>query len=341
MSQFRRPPPRRAAFTLIELLVVIAIIAVLIALLLPAVQQAREAARRTQCKNNLKQLGLACHNYADVHGQFPQNYDCAWGPNAGENGPTSWLVASLPFIDQSPLFNRYNFNDPGGNNGTVSVNGSTNQQLRLTVINAFLCPSNPQPAVRQNQNQGYGSGNGGGPNAAGTDYTGNLGHVWGGWKDCGAVPNFAGIPAAGSNPGTPWMDGDSDNDISYSNGVFNYRGASKLRDITDGTSNTVMVFEDMHWAGGNPFNYSYTWDSAWMSPLGALGNMRNPINDRQYHLSQGGQGEPRCHGWSSNHVGGAHAVLCDGTVKFISENIAHQIRYGIATRAGSETLGEF
>ena len=93
-------------FTLIELLVVIAIIAVLIALLLPAVQQAREAARRTQCKNNLKQLGLACHNYADVHGQLPQNYDCAWGPNAGENGPTSWLVASLPFIDQSPLFNR-------------------------------------------------------------------------------------------------------------------------------------------------------------------------------------------------------------------------------------------
>ena len=319
----------------------IAIIAVLIALLLPAVQQAREAARRTQCKNNLKQLGLACHNYADVFGQFPQNYDSCW-QSGTENGPTSWLVASLPYIDNAPLFNQYNFNDKGGNIGTAAgPTGTNNQTLRKLVIPAFLCPSNPQPSVRQNQNQGYGSGNGGGPDAAGTDYVGNLGHVWGGWRDCNAVPTFPGVPGPGSNPGTPWIDGDSDNDISNSNGVFNYRGAAKLRDITDGTSNTILVFEDMHWAGGNPFNYSYTWDSAWMSPLGALGNLRNPTNDRQYHLTQGGQGEPRCHGWSSNHVGGAHALLCDGTVRFVSENIANQIRYGLATRNGGEVLGEF
>ena len=341
-SKSRSKWGRARAFTLIELLVVIAIIAVLIALLLPAVQQAREAARRTQCKNNLKQLGLACHNYADVFLQFPQNYDSCWLNASIENGPTSWLVASLPYIDNAPLFNQYNFNDKGGNNGTAAgPTGTNNQTLRRLVIPAFVCPSNPQTPVRQNQNQGYGSGNGGGPDAAGTDYVGNLGHVWGGWRDCGAVPNFPGIPAAGS-AGTPWMDGDSDNDIRNSNGVFNYRGAAKLRDITDGTSNTVLVFEDMHWVNGRTTASQYTNDSAWMSPLGAIGNMRNPVNDRQYRVAQGGgTTEPRCHGLSSMHVGGCHILLCDGTVRFLSENIAHQTRYALATRSGSEIVGEF
>ena len=78
-----------------------------------------------------------------------------------------------------------------------------------------------------------------------------------------------------------------------------------------------------------------------MSPLGALGNMRNPINDRQYHLSQGGQGEPRCHGWSSNHVGGAHAVLCDGTVKFISENIDYATWVRLGARNDGQVIGEY
>lgn len=335
---------QQRGFTLIELLVVIAIIAVLIALLLPAVQQAREAARRSQCKNNLKQLGLACHNYHDTFNQMPQNYDCAWGPGRADRGGNfSWIVAALPYMDQAPLFNQINFNDKQGNDGTTPLvaGGPTNRQLRLTILNGLLCPSNPQPSVRVNQNPGYNSGNGGGNNAAGTDYVGNLGHVWSGWKDCGAVPTFPGVPAAGANPGTPWMDGDSDNEISFYNGVFNYRGSAKLRDLTDGTSTTIIVFEDMHWAGGNPFSFSYTWDSAWMSPLGAINALRNPMNDKQYHLTQGGQGEPRCHGWSSNHVGGAHALMGDGTVRFMSENLDHRIRFGLATRGGNEVLGDF
>ena len=120
MRKFRWPV-RRLGFTLIELLVVIAIIAVLIALLLPAVQQARESARRTQCKNNLKQLGLALHNYHDVHGQFPQNYDSAWGLGVGAAGSISWswLVMSLPYIDQGAMYNLFDFstfNAAGRNN---------------------------------------------------------------------------------------------------------------------------------------------------------------------------------------------------------------------------------
>ncbi len=132
---------RRAGFTLIELLVVIAIIAILIALLLPAVQQAREAARRTQCKNHLKQLGLAMHNYHDVHGMFPianapssqniggatlnNNYNPYYGFSA--------QVMMLPFLDQAPLYQSFDFN-------TTAVNG-TNNALRLTKIPAFNCPS--------------------------------------------------------------------------------------------------------------------------------------------------------------------------------------------------------
>src|SRR5579863_932391 len=107
---------RRSGFTLIELLVVIAIIAVLVALLLPAVQQAREAARRSQCKNNLKQLALACHNYHEISGQFPNNYD---GRPIAENagnwqlsiGDFGWIVMALPMMDQAPIYNQINFND--------------------------------------------------------------------------------------------------------------------------------------------------------------------------------------------------------------------------------------
>ena len=126
MSRLNRRP---RGFTLIELLVVIAIIAVLIALLLPAVQQAREAARRTQCKNNAKQLGLALHNYHDTFLMFPMSYGQG---NYGEGGKfISWLTASLPYIDQAPLYNSLDFSQPI--NGTAA-----NTAMASTVIPAFL-----------------------------------------------------------------------------------------------------------------------------------------------------------------------------------------------------------
>ena len=135
----------RKGFTLIELLVVIAIIAVLIALLLPAVQAAREAARRMQCTNNLKQLGLAVHNYHQIQNVLPAE-NMFLGPNVGNNGwgwNASWAIFMLPNIEQNPLYNAYNFSLQANADATVP-GGTANTSVTYTAINVFSCPSDNQ-----------------------------------------------------------------------------------------------------------------------------------------------------------------------------------------------------
>ena len=343
MSTKNRLLHRWPAFTLVELLVVIAIIGVLIALLLPAVQAAREAARRSQCSNNLKQLGLACHNYHDTMGRLPHNWDPAFGTADApdplhQDRPFSWIVAALPFMEETGLYNNIDRQQLMGNQAP------NNLELRKTVLQTLLCPSNDQEPVRQNQNRGYVDGQGGGPPAAGTDYVGNMGHIWGGWKDCGAVPDFTDIPnglSVKGSAGTPWINGDWDVDQPRYQGCFVYRGSAKLAQIVDGTSKTIMVFEDMHWQGGNdpaqPHNRNPTVDSAWMSPLAAINTLRNPMNNKNKAWLQGA-GDVRCHGWSSNHPGGAQALRADGSVAFYSENQTNYARYALSTRNGSEAV---
>ena len=120
--------------------------------------------------------------------------------------------------------------------------------------------------------------------------------------------------------------------------MFIYRGEFALRDVLDGTSNTIGVFEDMHYNGynGTVLDFTAYWDSAWISPLGAVGNLRNPMNNKNPGLEP--INDCRCHGWSSHHPGGANAVLVDGSVRFFSETIDHFIQYCLATRAGGETF---
>jgi prepilin-type N-terminal cleavage/methylation domain-containing protein len=339
----------KRAFTLVELLVVIAIIGILVALLLPAVQAAREAARRSQCSNNLKQIGLAIHNYADKFKEaLPYNSDRAMG-GQGNNPTFSWMFAQLPYIEQGALYDQFNRNLDNHDSSTPGVaGGQTNAVLRATVINGYVCPSNPQPALRLNQNQGYGAGNGGGPSAGGTDYVGSLGHIWGGWRDCDTIPDFPDPSGADrfakGGAGTPWMDGNNPGEVQRANGAFMYNGTRRLADIIDGTSNTIAVFEDHHWRGGNvppntPINKAHTEDSAWISPLGAIGNLRNPMNNTNKAWLKD-DGDVRCHGWSSQHPGGAQSLRADASVQFSTQTMDHVVRYALATRAGGESVTE-
>ena len=330
----------RRAFTLIELLVVIAIIAVLIALLLPAVQQAREAARRTQCKNNLKQLGLAMHNYHDVHRIFPSNRmgrsGAGFGPNFSALG---WTVHLLPFFDQAALYGSMDleFYDPAtglsggslfGPNAPASVRAG-----REKVLPALLCPSNPQPGlVGPGSTGGWGGSYQDGSwndgiTAGRTDYVGNLGFVNAGHRDC----PFVNYPAPnGADWAISWDMGVQP--LQGNNGVFGFHGSIPMDKITDGTSNTLMILESMHWRlKATP---EQTWgDSQWFGPW-AIHSVKMPINTDP-------QNDFRCDQWSSMHVGGAHGVMVDGSVRFVAEGLDTNVRRAIATRGKSDTVGEF
>jgi prepilin-type N-terminal cleavage/methylation domain-containing protein len=360
---------KRRGFTLVELLVVIAIIGILVALLLPAVQAAREAARRTQCTNNLKQLGLACHNYADKFKEsFPWNGYNSNGEDWPHRTPSpsvyqgnwrtmtySWIVAALPYMEQQPLYQTINFRDPWGNIGTVvGPLGQTNREIRQTILSVLLCPSNAQlPVVsstdlaNHNETDGLSEAIPRVPGAR-TDYVGSLGHIWGGWRDCGGVPVFI-DPTTGDQTGvfqtggdqptkTPWVNQDWLVDQPRCQGLFTYMGSAKLSQVVDGTSNTIAVYEDYHWQGGNRNNLTEkfstlpTEDCAWIDPLAAIGNLRNPMNNRNPLWQGDWRGDPRYHGWSSNHPGGALACRADGSVQFFGDGMDHYVRYCIATR---------
>jgi prepilin-type N-terminal cleavage/methylation domain-containing protein/prepilin-type processing-associated H-X9-DG protein len=327
----------RRAFTLIELLVVIAIIAILIALLLPAVQQAREAARRTQCRNNLKQIGIGMHNYHETYGEFPNNYDSSRDFRATlrhEGSGVSWITMMLPFIDQAPMYEQLQitglFENSQQNNGSgFGYDHPTVRALAKTVLPGFLCPSNPQAAVfsgsmnRSNAN-GFGHGCSRGYLGARTDYVGNMGFIWTGWKDCRDM---------GGN-GAKWVNDewsgtlhDTYDQQNRYGGCFWLRGGASTADIVDGTSNTVAVFENHQWAFTIDFPSERNNSGMWISPFSAVDAQHGKINshgDSQLWHGGGnhnGNGDCRCGGWQSTHSGGAHCLLADGSVRFVSENI--------------------
>ncbi|QDU37378.1 Type II secretion system protein G precursor [Maioricimonas rarisocia] len=369
---------QRRAFTLIELLVVIAIIAILIALLLPAVQQAREAARRSTCKNNLKQIGLACHNYHDTFGTFPHSYDGslpifnlpAGGEIAGSRSQSSisWVSAALPYLDQAPLYNQLDglgaFTVAGPLYGSgLGLGDPQVQQLALTPIPVLLCPSNPQSKTNEGNpgalcylnNTSFADGGGGGGTqykGGRTDYVGNLGFVRSGWND---VQGSCGNQNHGAQWSSPeWVTSystDWDNYPAF-RGCFWHRGSARIAQITDGTSNTIAVFEDHHWrfSDSNPSRFAR--NVAWISPIGPLNNLSKKINSSNEDNCYG-DNDNRGSGMSSTHEGGAHALMADGAVRFFSENIdigdgpgdgrqqdGYQpgVQSSLATASGGETV---
>ncbi len=350
--------PFRKAFTLIELLVVIAIIAVLIALLLPAVQQAREAARRTQCKNNIKQMGLAAHNYEGTYGRFPTAGEGLQLGNPYNKGlfPVSFYIQALPFIDQAPLYNQFNFQFHYSE-GTITGNAKAAQNK----IAPFLCPSN---AINAADTLGFGLCDY--MPIAYVDLCPGTGISLGTGAACKAGVRD---PVVG---GTSWGSG---KDSCF--GLF----GNRIGDTTDGTSNTIAIFEDagrtsLQTVGGNYLQAQLIgggpgWTAANMCGGGtktcpnrwADGDTGNGVSGSPYAITLGTSqgiinqnstpvGGPATCPWSTNncgpndepfslHIGGCHALLADGSVRFISQNIDTDTIRKLCDRADGGVVGDF
>lgn len=317
----------RRGFTLIELLVVIAIIATLIALLLPAVQQAREAARRSTCRNNLKQLGIALHNYHETYGQFPPTIFNTWGPNASwtANEKGSYFVRLLPFIDQAPLYDQVDFQQLTVD-GQVDGNG---RPLRTIVLEVLICPTDTSP------NQ-WGGGNG----RAKTNYHLSMGNQ--------AMPSSIGCnqyPGNIFNNGSDVGHGNTGDPNRVSGVLSRLQWAAKLRDITDGPSNTIHAGEIRPNCMDHGVNGWYHFNATWCATTAPINYPINcygatPVDPTNAPCSQPNNWNTS-QGFKSLHPGGAHFLLCDGSARFISETIDYRTYQRLGDRKDGEPVGEF
>jgi prepilin-type N-terminal cleavage/methylation domain-containing protein/prepilin-type processing-associated H-X9-DG protein len=339
----------RSGFTLVELLVVIAIIGILVALLLPAVQAAREAARRAQCANNLKQYGLGMHNYHDVYKQFPQGnlYDPiaqTWGHNV-----PSWHARVLPFMEQTPLHDKiipnYPGNTPQANVGYNSIIDSSGKRLRQQLLEYARCPSDESPemvGVDWAQTSYCGS-QGSQPNSSASSgcqpYYQTPGYHY---ED---LPNIAAWATHGNHP-----------DKAVLSGMFNRLGhynqqKMTLSDLLDGTSNVIHVGEII----GNCHDHTTgMWDFNGMGNAHAGTSV--PINTfttcatSQADATKRGYPFPQCFaknnwnlswGFRSRHPGGAQFVFCDGSTHFVSANVNYLTYQYLGGRRDGSPVGQY
>lgn len=286
------------AFTLVELLVVIAIIGILVGLLLPAVQAAREAARRMQCSNNVRQLGLAIHNYESANRRIPSG----WIANNAHGEPGwGWASALLPFMEGNNLHNQINFRLP--------IEDPFHDQVRVTVVTAFLCPSDTGPNL--------------------FDIAAGDGH------DHEHEPHQAVLEGVDDSPEKLFRVSKSnlvglfgtfelENAPYNGDGMFYGNSRIKFRDVTDGLSNTLMVGERNSRLGG----------SLWQ---GNIPEASEP-HARILGVADHGPNDPQAHfeDFSSYHTGGVNFIRADVSVTFLSNSVDLRVYQAMATRAGSE-----
>ncbi|QDU59434.1 hypothetical protein Pan216_02620 [Planctomycetes bacterium Pan216] len=304
----------RSAFTLVELLVVIAIIGVLVALLLPAIQQAREAARRAQCVNNMKQWGLAISNYADSHGILPLQATRLDNSVAGGNGNASetrrsWMVHLLPFIDRQPLFDRMNME----RSGIIAPNLALIQEP----LSAANCPSDTL-AGRSH----LAADDAGTLDLASTSYAASVGdHRVSSPAGDGHLPTF------GQYSGTHTTATAS----SWTRGVIGRDGYSaRPKEVSDGLSKTIFVGEVVgYWCRWHHWGYQ-NW-STMAHPINAFNQEALAASNQENVLASA-----RCIIFRSSHVGGANFLFGDGSVRFLSEAIDGTTYRAMGSRAGGE-----
>ena len=320
--------PKRQAFTLVELLVVIAIIGVLVALLLPAVQAARESARRSKCVNNLKQISLAVHNYENSHRTFPIGaYDCCYG---------TWLLSLLPYIEQGSLYQLYQ--RPGAMEGFGGANGAdvrygtaVNLPVTRTQITSYTCPSDTKSAnlgiingvTFHNYVANYGNTVRGRLNSQGETYGG---------APFILVINPVKVPGFVTDGKHPQF--------------------VKFADVTDGLSTTLAFSETVQGKGGDLRGFGW-WGGG--SHFEAFLTPNSPLPDRtEQSCTPSVRLNPPCANRvvgdpnleetiaaRSRHPTGVHASMCDGSTRFVSNNIGQATWRGLGTAAGGDPVGDF
>ncbi|MBC7968405.1 MAG: DUF1559 domain-containing protein, partial [Fuerstia sp.] len=305
----------------------IAIIAILIALLLPAVQQAREAARRTQCKNNLKQYGLALHNYHDTYLRFPPGGQDWGNPNVG------WQVRILPFTEQTALYGAINFSDVNAWDRLL-VATDPNSQLRKRNVPYAKCPTDASANVDTNWAQ--------------ASYCGSLGSQRTP-SASGACNIFMTANVHYPDPGGQADHGNSTSGTSLS-GMFGRLWADSpgIKDITDGTTNTIMVGEILpacndHTAGWWHYNGMANAHASTSVPLNTMTTCSSPYKrpTAEYPGCENANNWNLSWGFRSGHTGGAQFLLGDGSVRFLSQNIDYQTYQYLGRRADGFVIGEF
>jgi prepilin-type processing-associated H-X9-DG protein/prepilin-type N-terminal cleavage/methylation domain-containing protein len=304
MQQTRDQKPC-GGFTLVELLVVIGIIAVLLALLVPAVQRVRDTAARTECVNNLKQIGLALQGYHGIYSSFPPGYHSGYDDEGTDTGPGwGWAAFILPHIEQQSVFKAIQFEQ--------EIEAPANASVRVQQIQAYLCPADSVPATWTTMN----FDSIGNPIAPICDV---------------ASANYIGVFGV-SEPG---VEGE---------GIF-YRGSStRIADITDGTSQTMIVGErSFRWCQA-------TWvgsvTGASMVPPPGSPALAGEWNGSGFVLGHtfegsGGPGSPgtEANGFSSQHSAGANFLFADGHVQFLQTTMNHEVYMALSTRGGDEPVG--
>jgi len=320
-------------FTLIELLVVIAIIAILVALLLPAVQQAREAARRSSCKNNLKQIALALHNYHDTHSVMPsavivRNYvDGTCNPTLSgfDNAGPNWMVMILPYMEEMSRYDAFNFDIHFTpifrivDGAIVPYSGSSNANAveQNRPLSKYQCPSDPRSGS-QTANSNYFAVMGGGPRPT----------------------------QSASAQGTMPCTANAAGRVFFNNGMFFINSSKRFRDMVDGTSNVFMVGESIYmntremrttafntWASG-PHISSTNWVMH-----SATAAMTDQINSAAFPTGGSWDIDGRLFG--SMHKGGCHMAMGDGSVHFVSENANITLLRQLAAREDGLPVGGF